>query len=106
MTSIENEAAARPASSNFSATKAWVRALELTAPIVNNPQRKIALLVSAVPLALFANIIRVTGIGVLAHFYGSKAALDFLHDFSGGVVFMFGFILLFLEFQLLTRNDK
>jgi len=39
MTSIESEAAARPASSNFSATKAWVCALELTAPIVNNPQR-------------------------------------------------------------------
>lgn len=39
MTSIESEAAARPARSNFSATKAWVRALELTAPIVNNPQR-------------------------------------------------------------------
>jgi len=39
MISIENEVAARPASSNFSATKAWVRALELTAPIINHPQR-------------------------------------------------------------------
>ncbi len=39
MISIENESAARPAGSDFSATKAWVRALELTAPIVKNPQR-------------------------------------------------------------------
>jgi fatty-acyl-CoA synthase len=39
MTSMENEAAVRPAGGNFSATKAWVRALELTAPIVNSPQR-------------------------------------------------------------------
>ena len=39
MTSIESEVAARLARSNFSAAKAWVRALELTAPIVNNPQR-------------------------------------------------------------------
>jgi fatty-acyl-CoA synthase len=39
MISIEGEAAARPVSSNSSATKAWLRALELTAPIVNNPRR-------------------------------------------------------------------
>src|SRR5262245_21448222 len=39
MISIESEAAARPASSNSSATKAWVRALELTAAITKNPQR-------------------------------------------------------------------
>jgi len=73
---------------------------------LGDPIRKVAFLVSAVPLSLFANIIRVTGIGMLAHFYGSKVALGFLHDFSGGVVFMFGFTLLFLEFQLLKRNGK
>src|SRR5207249_1667589 len=35
----EGEPAARPAGSNRSAAKAWLRALELTAPIANNPRR-------------------------------------------------------------------
>jgi fatty-acyl-CoA synthase len=39
MISIESEKAGQAASRNSSATKAWVRALELTAPIVHNPQR-------------------------------------------------------------------
>jgi fatty-acyl-CoA synthase len=39
MISTEGEAAARPVSSSSSSSKAWLRALELTAPIVNNPQR-------------------------------------------------------------------
>src|SRR5271157_3819356 len=39
MISIESEKAAQAASKKSSATKAWVRALELTAPIVHNPQR-------------------------------------------------------------------
>src|SRR5213592_3389186 len=35
----EGDAPATPAGSNRSAAKAWLRALELTAPIVNNPLR-------------------------------------------------------------------
>src|SRR5438034_4816585 len=35
----EGDAPATPAGSNRSAAKAWLRALELTAPIVNNPRR-------------------------------------------------------------------
>ena len=39
MISIEREGAARQAGATFSAARAWVRALELTTPIVNHPQR-------------------------------------------------------------------
>src|SRR5437773_8984333 len=35
----EGDAPATPAGSNRSAAKAWLRALELTAPIANNPRR-------------------------------------------------------------------
>jgi exosortase len=65
--------------------------------------RKIALLVSAIPLALFANIVRVTGTGILAHFYGSKVARGFLHEFSGLAVFAFGVVLLLGEYILLNK---
>lgn len=67
--------------------------------------RKRAILVaSAVPLALFANIVRVTGTGILAHFYGDRVARGFLHEFSGLAVFAFGFVLLFSEYLLLSRQ--
>jgi len=66
--------------------------------------RRIFLLVSTVPLALFANIVRISGTGVLAHFYGDKVARGFLHEFSGLAVFAFGFVLLFLEYTWLDRR--
>ena len=65
--------------------------------------RRIVLLASAIPLALFTNIIRISGTGVLAHYYGSGIADSFLHEFSGIVVFVFGFILFLFEFSLLNR---
>lgn len=65
--------------------------------------KRIVLVLSTIPLALFANIVRVTGTGILAHFYGSKVALGFLHEFSGLAIFAFGFVLLLLEFMLLNR---
>ena len=65
--------------------------------------RRIILLLSAIPLALFANIVRVSGTGILAHFYGSRIARGFLHEFSGLAVFGFGFVLLLGEYILLNR---
>ncbi len=65
--------------------------------------RKIIILASAIPIALLANIIRVSGTGILAHFYGDKVARGFLHEFSGMVVFAFGFIILVLEYTFLNK---
>ncbi|MCK4828667.1 exosortase/archaeosortase family protein [bacterium] len=68
---------------------------------------RLTIILSAVPLAFFVNILRVTGTGILAHFYGSKIARGFLHEFSGLAVFAFGFVLLFGEYLLLNRlNSK
>lgn len=67
--------------------------------------RKIVLLASAIPLALVANITRVTGTGILAHFFGDKVARSFLHEFSGLAVFALGFILLSIEYILLNRKQ-
>ena len=67
--------------------------------------KRILLVLSTIPLALFANIIRVTGTGILAHFYGSEVALGFLHEFSGLAVFAFGFVLLFGGIFLLNKVE-
>ena len=66
--------------------------------------RRITIFLSAIPLALLANIVRVTGTGILAHFIGGKAAQGFLHEFSGMVVFAFGFLLLLGEYWLLEHT--
>jgi len=67
---------------------------------------KIVLLTSAIPLAILANIIRVSGTGILAHFYGAQVAQGFLHEFSGLAVFAFGFLVLCLEFFWLEKTSK
>lgn len=65
--------------------------------------RRIVLLLSAIPLALFTNIVRITGTGILAHYYGAGFASGFLHEFSGIAVFALGFVLLLLEFIFLNK---
>lgn len=72
-----------------------------------NWKKRILLIMSSIPLALVANIVRVTGTGILAHFYGGQVARGFLHEFSGLAVFAFGFILLSLEYLFLSKiGDK
>ncbi len=63
-----------------------------------------ALLIAlTVPIAIFANIIRVTGTGILAHFYGARVAQGFLHEFSGMAVFVFGLVILMGTYQMLQH---
>jgi exosortase len=66
--------------------------------------RKAILVFSAIPIAMLANILRVSGTGILAHFYGGKVARGFLHEFSGLTVFVFGLSLLFMEFRALEKQ--
>ncbi|MDW7774277.1 MAG: exosortase/archaeosortase family protein [Desulfobulbaceae bacterium] len=70
---------------------------------------KIILLASAIPLALFVNIVRVSGTGILAHYFGDGVAQGFFHEFSGMAIFFAGFLILLLEFILienLGRSEK
>ena len=56
---------------------------------------RVAIALSAVPIAIVANGLRVAGTGVLAHYYGVEAAMGFFHTFSGWLVFLAAFVLLF-----------
>lgn len=56
---------------------------------------RVAIALSAVPVAIIANALRVAGTGVAAHYYGSAAAEGFFHSFSGWIVFIAAFAMLF-----------
>lgn len=79
----------------------------LFAYLMNSSMKRRAILVfSTVPLAFFANLLRVTATGILANFFGSKVARGFLHEFSGMTIFAFGFILLFVLYYVLEPTRK
>jgi len=48
---------------------------------------KVAIFLSALPLAIMANVLRISSILMIADFYGSEAAMDFFHDFSSLLLF-------------------
>jgi exosortase len=68
--------------------------------------RSIILVVSAVPIAILTNALRVSGTGVLAHYYGTEVADGFFHSFSGWVVYIVAFLLLFAVGWLLDRIGR
>lgn len=55
-------------------------------------KKKAILFISSVPLALAANILRITGILWVAYVYGYEAAMGKFHDVSGMFTFVFAFL--------------
>jgi exosortase len=62
-----------------------------------------AIALATVPIAIVANAARVAGTGIAAHYYGPAAAQGFFHTFSGWLVFVVAFALLFLLTRGLLR---
>jgi exosortase len=65
--------------------------------------RSLTLIVSAVPIAILTNAARVSGTGVLAHYYGTRVADGFFHSFSGWVVYIAAALLLFATAWIFDR---
>ncbi|ADW16512.1 eight transmembrane protein EpsH [Desulfobulbus propionicus DSM 2032] len=66
--------------------------------------KKWVLFFLAAPVAMFANIVRLTATAGLASIYGGKVAQGFLHDFSGIFTFVLGLSLLMLSNKFLLRK--
>ena len=58
---------------------------------------------STVPIAIAANGIRVAGTGIAAHYLGDSAAQGFLHTFSGWLMFVAAFVMLFAFAYIMRR---
>lgn len=65
--------------------------------------RSLILVLAAVPIAILTNALRVSGTGVLAHYYGTRVADGFFHSFSGWVIYIAAAALLFATGWVLDR---
>jgi exosortase len=65
--------------------------------------RATIIVASAIPIAILTNAFRVSGTGVLAHYYGTQVADGFFHSFSGWAVYVAAFVLLFGIGMILDR---
>ena len=65
--------------------------------------RAALIVVAAVPIAIVTNAARVSGTGVLARYYGTQVADGFFHEFSGWVIYIAAFLLLFAFGWLIDR---
>lgn len=59
-----------------------------------------------IPIAIVANAVRVSGTGVIAHFWGVEAAQGFYHTFEGWIVFLVAFVLLLGCGTILSRIGR
>ncbi|MBN1404896.1 MAG: exosortase/archaeosortase family protein [Candidatus Omnitrophica bacterium] len=57
--------------------------------------KKAILFLSAIPIAIISNIIRIILLATVNDLYGEKIAMGFFHDFTGFFVFAFAFTALF-----------
>lgn len=62
------------------------------------------LVLATVPIAIFTNALRVIVTGILAQWWGAKAAEGFFHEFAGLAVFALAMILLVLLGTVLART--
>ena len=65
--------------------------------------RAVLIVLAAIPIAIVTNAARVSGTGVLARYYGTQVADGFFHEFSGWVIYIAAFLLLFAFGWLLER---
>lgn len=68
--------------------------------------KKCMIFAASFPVAIIANITRIVLLCVIANKWGAGAATGFFHDFSGMMLFVIAYLLLFLLEALLGFFDK
>jgi len=64
---------------------------------------RVAIALSTIPIAVASNGLRVAGTGIAAHYIGPAAAEGFFHSFSGWLMFVVAFMMLFVVVRLILR---
>jgi exosortase len=71
-----------------------------------SPVKRIILICSAVPIAIFTNATRVIVTGLLAQHWGAKAAEGFFHEFAGLAVFALAMVMMVSLGALLGKISR
>lgn len=66
---------------------------------------KTTVLVMAVPIAIVANVFRVTSLLVIADLFGAEAGMRYFHNYSSPVLFLLAFLLLILVSRLVGCSE-
>jgi exosortase D (VPLPA-CTERM-specific) len=64
--------------------------------------KRIIIVLSTIPIAVIANIVRIGITGILTSIYGVSVAEGFFHGFSGWAIFIFAFACLFVVDRILA----
>jgi len=67
--------------------------------------KKVILFLSSIPLAIIANVIRITSLSLVNEAYGAKLATGVFHNIMGILVFLFAFLGLSLVSRLLEQDE-
>jgi exosortase len=67
--------------------------------------KKIILFLSSIPIAIFANIIRIASLSLINEIYGAKIATGLIHTIIGISVFVFAFLGISLVNMLLESHE-
>jgi exosortase len=68
--------------------------------------KRTLIIVSAIPIAIFTNALRVIITGILAQYWGEKAAEGFFHEFAGLLVFGIAVVILLITGIMLKRKVR
>lgn len=68
--------------------------------------KRVLVFLSAVPITILMNSVRIAITGVLVEFHGIEMAEGFMHDFEGWSIFSASLAILFLEMWLLTKIGR
>jgi exosortase len=74
-----------------------------------SPKRRVILALASLPIAVFANGVRILGTGLAVQYWDPKKALGFFHEFSGWLIFvvcLFCLYLLHTAMQLQQRLQQ
>ena len=66
--------------------------------------RRWIIILSAIPIAVATNALRVIVTGILAQWWGARAAEGFFHEFAGMAVFLLAMVMLFAFGEVLRRS--
>lgn len=65
--------------------------------------KRAVLLISSIPLAIFANSTRIALTAILSKYFGTEVAQGFFHGFSGWLIFVFCIPILLIEMKILEK---